>query len=154
MPNNKDDGNVVKFAPKLHSLQQADVAEAFIQQNHDRVRFDHTQNCWRIFSLKRGIWISDGQRQIIHEITTFAKKIDSATDPKLGRAAVIRGIEELARCFPVISTKADDWDTHRHILATPAGYIDLRTGLVIAPDPKLMITQTTRVAPSDDVPVQ
>ncbi len=48
---------------------------------------------------------------------------------------------------PRLTVHAEDFDRDNWVLNTPAGIVDLRLGKVIPPDPSVMLSKSTRVAP-------
>lgn len=85
--------------------------------------------------------------------------IDATTDDPArkhyNRSLSRRGIEAavaLARTDPAIVARQDHLDQHAHLLATPAGAVDLRTGELLAVDPAQLHTRSTLVAPDPELP--
>lgn len=54
----------------------------------------------------------------------------------------------LAAAGSAFSLSASDLDPHPHLMGTPEGVIDLRTGAVAEPDPAALVTKRTQVAPA------
>jgi putative DNA primase/helicase len=128
------------------------IAREFVVENRHWIRFDHYRGKWYVFDKKRGIWRCDEKGSILDKVRRFCAERDSPHNPKLGRANTIRGIEDLARVDPDVATTSPDWDAYPYILGTPAGYIDLKTGIVMSADPSKMITQSTIVAVEEGEP--
>jgi P4 family phage/plasmid primase-like protien len=62
------------------------------------------------------------------------------------KASVAAGAERFARADRAHATESSDWDRDDMLLGTPAGTVDLRTGLVTPADPADLITRQTSVA--------
>jgi len=61
--------------------------------------------------------------------------------------AMSRGVQSLLRQMGAMIVGEDDFDSHHHLLNTPAGVVDLRTGALIDHDPLLLLRQITLVGP-------
>src|SRR5262245_37777141 len=59
----------------------------------------------------------------------------------------IGAVQRILQGMSAIVVREVDFDRHPHMLNTPDGVIDLRTGAIADHDPGLLIRQITRVAP-------
>jgi len=75
----------------------------------------------------------------IRENTVIAKSITSRR--------AIDAIHKGASLDRRLIVHATELDTDPYLLGTPAGVVDLRTGEMLEPDPKMLITRSTAVAP-------
>lgn len=78
--------------------------------------------------------------------TAFARSL-------LSRGAVTKTIAGL-KSEPAITAVPENFDQDPHILNTPAGIVDLRSGVMHPPDPKKMCSRSTTVSPSPGVPTK
>ena len=85
--------------------------------------------------------------------TTFAARLvtDRADRAHVSQALKYRDVGnvkqlvEAAKTAPGILVEASELDRHPHLLATPAGVVDLQSGVLMPPDPALRITKCTSV---------
>ena len=132
-------------------LSEDRVAVEFIRRHGSRIRFDHSIRSWFVYDGQR--WRQDKTRRAYAWTRELARELalDEATGARrtAGRAGFARGVEELASGDQGIAVVADDWDQDVFLLGTPAGTVDLRTGLIRVPKPGDLITKNTVVAPAE-----
>lgn len=56
------------------------------------------------------------------------------------RAQMVKNMLLLARCDPRVLVPAKELDKHKHLIGVKNGVVDLRTGVLMEPDPELRIT--------------
>ena len=61
----------------------------------------------------------------------------------------VEGVEVMARRDPRVAVTSEVWDNHPFVLGTPDGYVDLVTGELMRPDPTLMVSRVTSIAPAE-----
>ncbi|MBS0448584.1 MAG: hypothetical protein JSR59_21895 [Proteobacteria bacterium] len=87
----------------------------------------------------------DCARQIARMAAQEAEK--PAAQRATASAKTVSGLITLARTDPRITLEASAWDADRHLLNTPAGLVDLRTGSLRMRDIDDYVTRLTRVSP-------
>ncbi|BCK76492.1 phage/plasmid primase P4 [Acetobacter aceti NRIC 0242] len=130
-------------------LTEHGVAEAFTDRYRDQLRFCQSRGKWFLWSGTH--WQVDSR----HKAFTYARELvaeaNSDSDLKAkavtGKASFAGGVERFARCDPAHSVTSEDWDTDPFLLATPAGTVDLHTGILKESCPKDMISKVTAVGP-------
>ena len=131
-------------------LSEDRVAVEFIRRHGARVRYDHSIASWFIFDGQR--WQQDKTRRAFAWARDLARELslDEAPGTKrgAGRAAFAKGVEEHASRDQDVAVITDDWDRDLFVLGTPAGTVNLRTGLIRPPKPADHITKNTAVAPA------
>ena len=60
----------------------------------------------------------------------------------------VEGVEIMARRDSRVAVTSEVWDNDPFVLGTPDGYVDLLTGELMRPDPALMVSRVTSVAPA------
>lgn len=68
------------------------------------------------------------------------------------KASVIAAVERLAKSDRRYAAVADQWDAHDWWLNTPAGIVDLTTGISVPSDPSAYLTKSTAASPGGDCP--
>jgi putative DNA primase/helicase len=72
---------------------------------------------------------------------------------ELASAKTVAGVERLARCDDRLVATGDQWDGDPWLLNTPAGVIDLRTGIMREHRAEDYLTHMTAVAPEGTCPL-
>src|SRR6185503_3191189 len=70
----------------------------------------------------------------------------------MNRASVARGVERFAQADRAHAVTHDLWDADPWLLGTPAGTVDLRTGLLSAAQRDDFISKITSVGPESGEP--
>lgn len=128
----------------------------FVQQNSGTHRFNHTDGVWIVWDGSR--WAVDEKKQTLNLMINLAQRIraqDPAKRAALGKIAFSEHALRGATSDPDIAVTSNDLDQDPLLLGIPGGYIDLRTGRKHKPDPRLMISKSTSVVPSEkaDCPI-
>jgi|GEM_PF-3988354 len=130
---------VGEFPPTERSL-----AKAFLDDQCERLRYNHTQQQWFIHS---GIWQRDKSAVVYAEVIEF---LDDKRHFDYGKKRLVDAVERLARVDRRVATIQEDWDTDPWLLGTPEGTVDLTTGELRKARPEELISKMTAVAPSED----
>lgn len=80
-------------------------------------------------------------------------KNHKAARQKLGLSSFPISALKAAEPLSGFVSAASDFDQDVWLLGVPGGYIDLRTGKICSPDPALMLSKRTLVAPEEGTPV-
>jgi putative DNA primase/helicase len=133
------------------AITQDGVARVFARRHAGRLRFCHDAGKW--YEWTGTHWQVDKKtlafqfvRELGREYSEHAAKTELKEVRKVSFAG---GVERFARSDPAFAVTADYWDRDLLLLGTPAGTIDLRTGVLRAADPADCITKITAVGPAE-----
>jgi putative DNA primase/helicase len=143
-------GAVAQIDPGTEPTERF-IAMEWARHNADRWCFDHGISRWFQFDGTR--WQMDGVRGAFHSIGELANRIGRGVKAT-GKASTVRGIEAFAQADPRIGVTHDIWDRSPMLLGTPAGTIDLNTGLLRAARADEFVTRQTSVAPCEGTPAR
>jgi putative DNA primase/helicase len=114
----------------------------------------------------RGMWMRYGGQRWEADDTLFAydlarklcrKEAHGCNEVKIGKlvasAKTSSAIERLARSDRRLAAKAEQWDIDPWLLNTPAGVVDLQTGVIRSHAPTDYMTKITAVGPEGDCPI-
>ena len=132
-------------------ISQVQMAGAWSARHGANRRFDHSRSRWMVCNTATGIWSTDESRAVFNEIGATVHELGQA-DPAFSNASFIRGVETLSAALPRVAVTQSAFDREPLLLGTPAGPVDLRTGKLLQPDPSLLITKSTSVAPQPGTP--
>ena len=127
------------------------AALVFADRYRHQFRFDHHLNKWFVWDGARWrcedtrlvfCWARDLVRELTKSAPAKARMISS-------KASFAAGVERFAQADRAFAVTSDIWDRDGYLLGTPAGTIDLRTGMLIEAQPDHYITKTTAVAPAE-----
>lgn len=124
------------------TLTEIDVAQICVNDWLGRRVFDHRSAAWFSYDRK-GLWRADQTEQTLFD----AQRICREAGPRFEELKRIKAVVSLARSNPSLAITSETFDKDRYLLGTPEGIVDLRTGLMISPDPHHYITKSTKVAP-------
>jgi len=150
--------------PKSRGLRRAEVpaaqggiltedyaAERFAERFAGRFRYCHSIGAW--FEWDGTIWRRIRTNRVFHEARLLARELARGQEDKVRQAALkttfASGVERFARVDPMFAVTIEAWDPDPYLLGTPAGTVDLRTGLLRAGDQAEGITKMTAIVPSD-----
>ena len=123
----------------------------FLKLYGAKLRFDRDKGEW--FEWTGSIWRANRKGLAFHWARELAREL-AISEPDSVRYAVSKtsfagGVERYARCDPAFAVTADSWDRDPFLLGTPAGTVDLRTGVLRPSRPEDGITKSAAVAPAD-----
>lgn len=127
-------------------ISQVVMARAWSDRYAHSRRHDHTRGQWMVAGQSDGVWRADESRAVFHEIGGIVHEIGGGV-ARYSNAGFIRGTETLAAALPGVAVTHDAFNHDPLILGTPDGPVDLRTGQLLPPDPSLLISKSTIVAP-------
>jgi putative DNA primase/helicase len=119
------------------------VAERFVGEHQDDLRYDAHARCW--YRWVGNVWVKDETQLAFHWAHLLAREMSK--DTTASRAAFCGGVETIARRYPQIVVKHDDWDRDPHLVGTPGHTVDLRTGEHYPGRPEQMISNSWAVEP-------
>ena len=145
--------------PVAGALEHTDDANALrlVDQHKATVRRVLDMGQWYQWADSR--WRRDADDAYIRELARAlgrtlpegekeAKSFKRNSLSAAGLSAAVRVAASDAR----IAIRADDLDAHPHLLNTPGGTVDLRTGNVMPHDPDLLLTRATTVSADLEAP--
>ncbi|MCC8956186.1 DNA primase [Bradyrhizobium sp. Pear77] len=131
-------------------ITEADVAARFVEFTLDRLRYDHSRGKWYHWNGHR--WQEDDKQLVLNWAGQFARNASEGKDAKVQiasrRTSFARAVATMASCDPRLAVTASSWDRDSFKLGTPDGHVDLKTGQLLPPDRRAMITKSTRFSPS------
>jgi putative DNA primase/helicase len=134
-------------------ISQVVMAGVWQQRHGHNRRHDHTSGQWMLADPESGVWHCDKQRIVYHEMGRVVHEIGGGA-ARYSNSSFIRGAETLAAALPGIATTHEAFDRDPLILSTPRGPVDLRSGNLMPPDPALLLSKSTSVAPAPGEPTK
>jgi putative DNA primase/helicase len=123
-------------------------AYQFAERHVDHLRYVATWGRWQIFD---GVcWRDDNTletKEHVRHLCREIAKVSGKKAPKLANAKTVSAVETLARGDRRLAATAEQWDTDLWSLNTPAGVVDLRTGVMRKHRPADYMTRVSGVAP-------
>ena len=121
-------------------LSHGVVADAIFPQVADVFRYDRDRQSWYFF---------DGVQWGHQRNFMLRRAIDLFLSPELRNTQMITGIERSLRDRPEFTTRQVDWDPDPHLLNTPDGTVELKTGRLRPAAASDLITRCTSVSPAE-----
>jgi putative DNA primase/helicase len=144
-------GIVVSFPAAMTNpaveLTEDAVAEEFAKTYGDKLRFDHTQDKWFVWDGLR--WRRNDTELAFDYARHLCRKYRK-DQLRMGSRKAAEGVERMARCDQRLAVTSKVWDTDRFLLGTPAGTVDLKTGVPKPPIEEDYITKLTSVPPAPE----
>ncbi|HEV7254764.1 MAG TPA: phage/plasmid primase, P4 family [Mesorhizobium sp.] len=124
------------------------VALAFAKAHGDDLRFCHHAGKWHVWTGAR--WQKEDTRLAFDWARTVCRKTNAAGEAALAKASTAAAVERFAQADRAFAVTSEIWNSDPFLLGTPAGTIDLRTGLLRPACRTDFITKLTAVAPDGD----
>jgi P4 family phage/plasmid primase-like protien len=147
-------GDVVPSSTELMLVKNATesgVALAFVHKFNGKLLYCNEMASWLVWD--GNYWKPDTTLLAYNYCVNEARKIPSETK-SLQKAAFAKGVETIAKSEREFAKQSDEFNTHLHLIATPDGTFDLRTGIRHNPNPNDLITNICGVAPKHGTPTQ
>jgi putative DNA primase/helicase len=123
------------------------MAQNFIDQHFGNLRYTALRNKWYVWDGCR--WRPDETLAHYSKIREFcydeARVAQSKEAKGIASAGTVAAIERLARADQRTAVTIGEWDVDPWLLNTPAGTVDLRTGVMRRADPNDKITKITKI---------
>lgn len=142
----------------------ADMAERLVKRRGEAIRYCEDMGRWLAWDGQR--WNVSGESHVHYLVAQLCAEAApdvyaDAQSPKDGATAAKamtsnakrNAVVSYAQIMPALAVRVTALDARPHLLNTPAGIIDLRTGERTDPDPLLLQTKVTSVAPAYGEPV-
>jgi P4 family phage/plasmid primase-like protien len=150
----------IKFAGEY---TDRDLTMKFVKAYREEVRYCEEMGKWLAWDGQR--WNRAGDNAVHYRVgelledacqeasmTIESTKECKATVAMLGSNAKRNNVVAYAKVMPALAVDVEALDTQDHLLNTPAGVVDLRTGLMSPHDPTLLLTKVSAVAPEAGKP--
>lgn len=133
------------------------LAIAFAEQYQAELRyvaawgkwFCYNGTCWRPDETL-AVW--DRARRVCRDYANGSNGNEKATKA-IASAATVAAVERLARADRRLAATTDQWDRDPWLLNTPAGPINLKTGVMYGHYPQYHLTRITAVSPGGECPL-
>jgi putative DNA primase/helicase len=140
----------VDGATAAMTLTEDNIARVFASRYGGRLLFDHTSGRWLQWAGSH--WQPETTRLAYHYARELTRDLNAEGRARWAKAAVFASVETIARTDRAFACTLDQFDRDPWKLGTPAGIVDLKTGSLLPPDPKAMISRITAVAPQPGAP--
>jgi putative DNA primase/helicase len=131
-------------------LTEDGAAIAFTQRHRDQLRYCHDTGAW--FAWAGTHWRQNRDGLAFTWARDLVRSLNRDTEFKTkaitGKAAFAGAVEKFAQRDRAFAVTAEAWDQDPHLLGTPGGTVDLRTGLLRPAERANHITRVTAVAPA------
>ena len=131
-------------------LTEQGLAYYFAHKHSAALRSVPERGTWLFWSGHH--WQPDTIGEVERQVQNFLQRLYVSANPdqaKIIKRAMtgskVNSIKGLARVRKSIKVRVADLDNHEHLLATPTGTVNLRTGKAQDPDPGQLITKRTGV---------
>jgi putative DNA primase/helicase len=146
---------IVATVPRTHLMNDTGNALGFVDQCGSGIRYVSTRRRWLLWNSTRWVW--DHRDEIVCRAQGYARsRLDAATKItdedrrkrevqyalRMGDAAKIRAMIELAQSDPRVAVAESDLDTEPYLLGVRNGVVDLRTGQLRTARQADMITKS------------
>lgn len=132
-------------APGEVPLNEDDIAKHFATAFHHKLRFDHSADLWFLWN---GTHWKQNKTEIGFDFARLFCREHRAGQSRMATKKAAEAVEHMARRDQRLAVTSDIWDREPLLLGTPGGTVDLRTGILIPPNPLSYISKITRVAPA------
>lgn len=136
--------NVRALRPTPQSVDEQSALLLFVQQNKDRLRYNHDIKRWFIWG--EHYWREDRKQRVFASVLELCRGLALTGQSRKIRFA--SSVELAARAAPELSTENKDWDADPWLLGTPGGMVDLVSGNLRPGLPADMISKIVAVAPA------
>lgn len=126
--------------PKLRRVSHGILGDGFLPQARDHFRYDRERACWYFFDGT--CWRQQSEFRLRYAI-------DQYLPDELRDSQRISGVERSLRDRPEFSMDQSSWDPDTHLLNTPDGTVDLKTGEIRPQRPQDYITRCAAVTPAE-----
>ena len=141
-----DDDDDPRFDQRLEvELTEDFVADDFVGRFGHMIRFDHTRDYW--YCWNGSSWEKDETGCVFHMARRHCRDL-RRDDKRMASRRAVEGVEIMARRDSRVAVTSEVWDNDPLVLGTPDGYVDLKTGELLQPDPRLMVSKVTSFAPA------
>jgi putative DNA primase/helicase len=142
--------------PSHYTLTDDGNALRLVDRHGEQLRYVPQRGLWLRWAGHRWAWdeaetVRELARGVARDLPDHTKALQAHRARSLQNGAITAQVR-LAQTDARIVTHVAHLDAHPFQLNTPGGVVDLRTGLLSAPDPAMLHTRSTNVAPDPDAP--
>lgn len=149
------DQGLAAIIPELEGFELSEdgIALAFAALHKDQLRYDHTRKSW--FRWTGTVWRVERTQLAYSWARQLCRRLKREADPDarglaaLSKANTAAAVERNAASDETFSVTSDIWDRDPFLLNTPAGTVDLTTGIVRPARQADSMAKQTAVAPAD-----
>jgi putative DNA primase/helicase len=145
-PTEHPNGNGANAHLSNELVTKDQAALEFARRHAGALRYCHNAGKW--YEWTNSVW-KQNQTALAFQ---FARELAASETDRVrymtSKTAFASGVEKFARSDPAFAVTAADWDKDPYLLGTPAGTVDLRTGLLRPSDPADGITRSTAIVPA------
>lgn len=123
------------------------LADMFVEGEQIDIRHVAGRKRASWFVKVGSIWQKDEHSLVEYKVREFLNGLNVDGEMRLGADRTIRAVVNQARNDPRVTTSYDALDRDSHLLGTPGGIINLRTGNLHRSRNDPLITKSTSVAP-------
>lgn len=135
---------------RLIEVNQDNVATVFEERFADRLRFSHDRSRWYLWDGTR--WSEEVTQLALDYTRHLTRKLNTQGKREFAKATFCEGVEKFARASRVFAMQGKEWDADPHLLNTPNGTVDLRSGELRPAQQSDLITKCTSVGPQNGAP--
>jgi putative DNA primase/helicase len=140
---------------KMLAFSDEVLAQNFIEQRRTDLSYTASWGKWLLWDGRR--WVQDEKLAAFSLVRQFcyeqAQQAESREAKGIASAGTVAAIERLARADQRIAVALNEWDIDPWVLNTPAGTIDLRTGIIRDCNPADKLTKIVGIAPDWNCPI-
>ena len=138
-----DKGEALQLMMQLGT--QDSIAGAFATLYAGKLKFDHSRKKWHMWDGSR--WQEDDKKRVFDLVVNLCREKNREGKSSMGSASFAHGVEDLASSRPSLAVSGSEWNLDNYLLNTPAGTVDLSTGMMRSHDSKDMLTLCTAASP-------
>lgn len=121
------------------------IALAFTETHKGDLRFCHHIGKWYIWTGSR--WQKEETKLAFNWARDICRNLNSKSEETLAKASTAAAVERFAQADRTFAITSAVWDVDPYLLGTPAGVVDLRTGLMLPAARQDYITKQTAASP-------
>jgi putative DNA primase/helicase len=121
------------------------IARAFAERHKDDLRFCHHAGKWYVWTGAR--WQKEETKLAFHWARKICRDLNPESDERLAKASTAAAVERFAQADRTLAVTSAIWDADPYLLGTPAGVVNLRTGILRPAERTGYITRQAAVAP-------
>jgi D5 N terminal like len=127
------------------------IALEFVSKHHRELRYVADEGGWRKWDGSR--WGDVPDVDVFDAIRPYMRQAalrheGSGRQRAAARAAVVAGVERLARSDRRVAAQSSQFDADLYALSTPTGIVDLKSGAIRPCDPLALCSKVTAVLPA------
>lgn len=143
-----DNTDIATADAQIFEANEDGIALAFAAQYENRLLFDHIRGRWFEWTVDH--WQIEETDLAFEYARTLVREFrKQSTDKSLTKIRLASEVERAARSDRRLVARHNEWDADPNLLGVPDGVIDLLTGELLPPDPRMMITRQAAIAPAE-----